>query len=317
MKMTTDKKLRILITGGNGFIGRNLATYLSRGGHEVVGIGHGSMQPKTQEKLGFSVWINGDIDFGNLQHLSTRIGSLDAIIHLAGGSHVGKSFEAPSEDFHRTVVTGNQLLDWVRLSSSNTPVVLASSAAVYGAGHDGPIQEDAKQNPYSPYGTHKALLESLAISYSKNFGLKTAIVRLFSVYGNGLEKQLVFDVSRRLTESNISELRMDGSGNELRDWLHINDVCELLKHLIPLASHDPFIVNGGNGSPVSVATIVHTLAGFVSDKIEIQFSGNVRPGDPFSLVACTKKLQQTGYKTKMDLTEGLQQTFSWYRSITE
>ena len=107
-----------LVTGARGFIGRNLAQHLADLNVTVIGIGHGSLPQTNIDNTAFSDWVNGDVDAANLQQISANHGVVDYIFHLAGGSHVGSSFQNPAEDFSRTVVAGAQLLEWARINLS-------------------------------------------------------------------------------------------------------------------------------------------------------------------------------------------------------
>ncbi len=213
------------ITGARGFIGRSLARHLAAEGVEVAGVGHGHWPDAST--AGVTHWVNADIHAASLDLLQSRAGAPDAIYHLAGGSAVGPSFANPLEDFERTVHTTARLLEWVRCHAPATPVVAVSSAAVYGAGHQGPIAETVPVTPYSPYGHHKAVMESLFRSYGANFGLRAAVVRVFSAYGEGLRKQLPWDLCGKLAAGG-RELVLDGTGEERRDWIHVDDVVRTL-----------------------------------------------------------------------------------------
>ncbi|QDT03490.1 GDP-6-deoxy-D-mannose reductase [Rubripirellula lacrimiformis] len=307
----------ILVTGARGFIGRTLAVQLSRSDNAVVGIGHGSISQPRYHSFGLTEWINGEIDHANLQLIQRRCGQIDSIFHLAGGSHVGRSFENPAEDFLRTVVAAGQLLEWVRLTCPHVPIVIVSSAAVYGAGHIGPIAEDARLNPFSPYGTHKAMLESLAKSYCDNFGLRIAICRLFSVYGEGLEKQLIYDLcckAETVQKNNLDTLALGGTGNELRDWIHVQDVAELLQQIHPACSEACPIFNGGSGTGVSVSDVASVFTKSWGGELKASFNQQQRSGDPKSLVASTHRLKEIGFAPKIDLASGIGRVIESFRS---
>jgi UDP-glucose 4-epimerase len=122
----------------------------------------------------------------------------------------------PLEDFRRSVDTSARLFEWVRVNAPHTKIVCVSSAAVYGADHSGPIPETAPLSPYSPYGCHKAMMEMLCQSYVRNYGMRITIGRLFSVYGAGLEKQLLWDLCCKL-RGNPGVVTLGGTGQELRD----------------------------------------------------------------------------------------------------
>src|SRR6201998_2057558 len=153
--------MTVWITGANGFIGRYLSRALADAGHTVHGVGHGAIHDSDRERLGLQSWLNGEIDAANLNSLAIAHGPPSKIFHLAGGSSVGLSIAQPFEDFSRTVASTARLLEWLRGSAPECPVIVASSAAVYGADHDGPISEDAVPAPMSPYGQHKLMMEQL------------------------------------------------------------------------------------------------------------------------------------------------------------
>ena len=150
---------------------------------------------------------------------------------------MGASIANPYEDFTRTVATTAELLEWMRLGARNARLVSVSSAAVYGAGHTGPIREEQALLPFSPYGYHKLMMENLCLSYAANYGLAVTVVRLFSVYGSWLKKQVLWDMCSSLA-SGTRQLVLGGTGEELRDWTDIRDVVRALEFAMGLAS-DP------------------------------------------------------------------------------
>src|SRR4051812_42692021 len=168
------------VTGANGFIGRHLVRELASAGHAVHGVGHGALDQAQAQALGLQSWINGEVDAANLNALAALHGLPSQVFHLAGGSSVGLSIARPFEDFSRTVTSTARLLEWLRGFAPESQMVVASSAAVYGADHTGPIAESAALAPMSPYGHHKLMMEQLCRSYVQSFGLRCAVVRLFS-----------------------------------------------------------------------------------------------------------------------------------------
>jgi UDP-glucose 4-epimerase len=248
----------VWVTGGKGFIGRNLARHLASCGHTVSGIGHGQWAARSHAEWSYAHWSNAEIDSVNLTQLANVAGLPETIFHLAGGSSVGISFETPYEDFNRTVATTARLCEWIRLNAPATRLVCASSAAVYGGLHASPISENAPLTPYSPYGFHKAMMEGVCRSFADSFSLKVAVVRLFSVYGAGLEKQLIFDLCTKL--SNIEGIvTLGGTGLELRDWIHVSDAVRLLHLSSEHCSEKMFVVNGGVGVGTSIRETAETV----------------------------------------------------------
>lgn len=268
-----------LVTGAAGAIGSHVARQLLAGGDTVIGIGHGTLPPDVV----LADWINGDVSADNLGVLAARHGAPTRIIHLAGGSSVGPSLSAPVEDFTRTVGGTVSLLEWVRLHAPDAAVVLASSAAVYGEAASVPIADNTPRAPLSPYGVHKNMMELAAASWAGNFGLRVAAVRLFSVYGPGLHKQLVWEVLGRLARGE-RRLALGGTGAETRDWLHIADAAAMLIAASALASRQAPCFNGCTGMPVSVRDTVQALARGFGIDAALEFNGQRRAGDPLHLV---------------------------------
>ena len=199
----------VLITGARGFIGQHLSKHLFDYGHHVIGIGHGDWSESDYSLTGLSDWFSGDLHIHILEKIQEQY-EPKYVFHLAGGSSVAAALAHPLDDFHRTVESTAHLLDWVRSSSPTTRLIAISSAAVYGAAFDGPIPESASPSPFSPYGFHKSMMESLCRSYIQTYGLDCRIVRLFSVYGPDLRKQLLWDICSRL-EAGESPLLLGGS----------------------------------------------------------------------------------------------------------
>ncbi len=307
---------RILITGAHGFIGKHLAQRLASQGHVVVGLGHGIWPASEAQRWGVSQWLNGDIHAGNLRMLQQQ-GTPDVVYHLAGGSTVGAAIASPREDFFRTVASTVELLEWLRLDAPATRLVSVSSAAVYGAGHQGLISEDARLQPFSPYGHHKQMMESLCRSYGDSYGLQVAVARLFSVFGPELKKQLLWDMCTRLAAGE-SPLVLGGSGNELRDWVDVRELARALELLPSQATPLTNVINVGTGVATSVRQIALGLMaawqGHEAAAESLGFSGSSRPGDPFSLVADPHRLNSLGFQWNLSLSQGLVDYVSWFRT---
>jgi UDP-glucose 4-epimerase len=303
----------VWVTGAKGFIGRHLSLYLSQSGDRVLGLGHGAWPLEIAKKSGVSYWVNGEIEDSNLWKLLEQDGKPDTIYHLAGGSSVGVSLQSPAEDFRRTVSSTAALLEWIRLHSPTTKLVLSSSAAVYGNTSMEQITEAGEFTPYSPYGFHKRAAELLCESYAQSFGLQIGIVRLFSIYGPGLYKQLLWDLCCRLRQS-PEKLEMNGSGRELRDWLYIEDAVRILAIIAEHTNHQLSIVNGGTGKGICVKDVVNIVCQTWGIAPNVIFSDQQRIGDPQQLVADISQLNRIGFLPKYSLKQGVINYLNWFKS---
>jgi UDP-glucose 4-epimerase len=296
----------ILVTGANGFLGRHVALCYARQGHEVLGIGHGEWPRSESESWGLSSWIQADITMESLLEAETP----STIIHCAGGGSVAFSITNPLVDFQRTVVTTAHVLEYVRLHAPSCRVVYPSSASVYGAVQAVPICEDCAAMPISQYGTHKLMAEEMVSSYARQFGTCAAIVRFFSVYGPGLRKQLLWDASCKLA---VNDNTFMGTGEEVRDWLHVEDAANLLQMAATQASGKCPIVNGGSGVGATVREVLQHLAcNLLRRQIDLRFSGVQRPGDPSRYIADIEASKAWGWFPKRQWPEGVEEYAAWW-----
>lgn len=301
----------ILVTGARGAIGRHVVRAARARGHVVSGLGHGAWSGDA-ELPAIDGWINGAVSADNISALVRNHGAPDAIIHLAGGSHVGTSIAQPAEDFQRSVVAAQMLLEWLRTSAPETSLVIASSAAVYGNGHNGAISEDAPYAPVSPYGTHKAMVEMMADAYARQFGLNVARLRIFSVYGPGLRKQLIWEVVNRLIGGE-RQITLGGTGDEQRDFVAISEAAVMLLEAVELASPAAPAINCSSGQPTTVRKLSDYLAAHFPGA-SFAFSGDSRPGDPASLVGDDGRARASGLRCSVPLEAGLNETVAWIKA---
>jgi UDP-glucose 4-epimerase len=299
---------KALITGAYGFIGRHTAKYFSAKGWFVSGIGHGVWGQEEWKQWGLSDWRTADI---NLKNLITYGGEPEVIIHCAGSGSVIFSMTHPAQDFQRTVQTTMDVLEFARLYSPSSKIVIPSSAAVYGFVHKMPINEDSPQHPVSPYGFHKRIAEELALSYASFFGIQTVIIRFFSVYGPGLRKQLLWDACNKMVQG---EAVFFGTGDEDRDWVHVSDAVRLLYLASHHASASCPIVNGASGKGVSVRQMLEAVKSVLGVDVLIQFSGDPKGGDPAHYVGNVEKIKQWGFAPEIEWREGVADYVRWFKT---
>jgi UDP-glucose 4-epimerase len=303
------------VTGAAGFIGRHLVRHLAATGARIAGVDlTGAAHAGLEDDV--VAWQEGPLSQAALGTLADATGLPDTLYHLAGGSAVGTSLADPYRDFVATVGGTAMLLDWLRTHAPATRLVVVSSAAVYGNLHRGKITEDAPTSPFSPYGAHKFAMEATCRGWASSFGLSIVAVRLFSVYGPGLAKQLLWDLCGKL-DSGTATVTLGGTGAELRDWTHVSDVVRALVAAAPLASPTMPVANAGTGCAGSVRQIAEGLTrAFGRDPACLCFSGRGRPGDPFSLVAAPGALDAAGFEWRTSLDDGLADYVRWYRART-
>ncbi len=298
---------KALVLGACGFLGRHVSRFYAAEGFDVIGLGHGLFSKEEKLEWGISRWYESDISVENLKKFG---GQPDVIIHCAGSGSVGFSLSDPLNDFRRTVESTIHVLEFVRLFAPDARIVYPSSAGVYGVAEKLPISEESPLRPVSPYGVHKKIAEDLCRSYAGNFGSSVAIVRLFSVYGAGLRKQLLWDTCRKISRG---EREFFGTGEETRDWLHVKDASELLFIAWNKASLKCPVVNGGSGSGITVKEVLSEIFRHFNRTDSPIFTGVTRSGDPLHYMADIKKAGEWGWKPKTDWREGVREYVEWFK----
>ena len=299
----------ILITGAGGFIGRHLARRLSAAGHRVTGVGRNAVDSEFCNRWGISHWIQADLsrEFSPRQDLQ-----VDAIVHCAGGSEVGLSEKEPSQDFRDTVVSLESMLEYCRRKDKSCSFLYLSSAAVYGAAARMPILETDDIEPVSVYGVHKAVSEQLVQSRASRYGLQAGIIRLFSVYGSGLRKQIFWDACCKASADNN---RFFGTGQETRDFLHIDDATSLIEQALRHIGKSCLIVNGGSGEATSIAMLVTAIFRALKSESDPQFALESRSGDPQHYVADIAAAGRLGWQPQQSLENGIRAYVEWFRGV--
>ncbi|WP_047490505.1 NAD(P)-dependent oxidoreductase [Terriglobus sp. TAA 43] len=297
-----------LVTGANGFIGRHISRELSALGYQVVGIGHGKWEEAEWKAWGIGRWAEQDIHRDALVELNI---TPSLIFHCAGGGSVAYSIDHPLSDFERTVTATANVLEYARLYAPLARIVYPSSASVYGTVATVPIQEESPILPISQYGIHKLMAEQMVLSYGRQFNLPVVIVRLFSVYGNGLRKQLLWDACKKLHAGDFSFM---GTGEETRDWLHVEDAASLLIHASGFASSQCPVVNGGTGEGVVVRDIVSCLCNILACGAQPCFTGTARIGDPMRYIAAMDRLSAWNWQPTKKWRDGITAYAEWWKA---
>lgn len=299
----------ILITGAKGFLGSNICKHFKQKGYTTYGIGHGGLSVEESHEVGLDYWKKDDISIASILEFNQ---TFDVIVHCGGSGSVGFSVEHPYDDFRKTVDGTLEVLEYMRLHNPNAHLIYPSSPAVQGECEDKPIQEDYIGKPASPYGYHKKIAEDLCQSYSEKYNLKVSIIRLFSVYGIGLKKQLLWDAYHKIQDAK-EEVVFWGTGEETRDFIHISDVIHIIEKLID-KSENFTVINGGTGIKHTIKNVVEMIRDIINKDVKIKFNGQVNVGNPVYYWADIQKLDQLDYKPSKQLEQELKNYVEWVKN---
>jgi len=302
--MTSEKYA--VITGAYGFLGRHVAKEYSDAGWTVTGLGHGSWSQNEWQKWGITEWHTCDISMESLQ---TYITEADTVVHCAGSGSVSFSMNHPYQDFQRTVQTTITILEFIRLNFPKAHILYPSSAAVYGTVERLPISESDPLNPISPYGRNKRIGEEICQLYACHFNIPVSIVRFFSLYGTTLRKQILWDACMKISRG---DYQFYGTGNEIRDLLHIKDAVHLIRSADRVASPEAPIINGGTGVTVTIRDLLNEIARNLGAPGSPSFTSGIRPGDPIGYLADIRVAESTGWSPSVQWKDGVMEYVRWF-----
>lgn len=235
----------------------------------------------------------------------------DVCINASGNGSVPISLNRPVFDFELNVVNTIKLLDAIRIHNPSCKFINMSSAAVYGNPVGLPVLEKMELKPMSPYGWHKLYAEQICKEYYYMYNLHTINLRLFSVYGEGLKKQLFWDIYQKCLNS--KEIELFGTGNETRDFIYIEDLMNAISCIIKFALFNGEAVNVASGTETSIKEAATIFCSEINQKIKLSFNKIVKPGDPFNWRADITALSNWGFVPQKSINEGLKNTVRWLK----
>jgi len=301
--------LRILVTGGAGYIGGMVAIVLARQGHTVVVYDNFCHSTRDLLPAGASL-VQGDLaDRPRLENLLAS--GFDGVMHLAALIEAGESMRVPEVYFRNNTASSLSLLE-AMISTGVHRIVFSSTAAVYGQPDVTPIPEDAPLRPTNPYGESKLLVEKMLSWVYRVHGLRYASLRYFNVAGAMAGRgeahepeshliPLVLDVAlgRRDRIKIYGDDYPTPDGTCIRDYIHVEDLAEA--HLLAyqaLEDREQLIYNLGNGAGFSVREVIESARRVTGHPIPVDVVPR-RPGDPAVLIASSEKIgRELGWKPR-------------------
>ncbi len=303
-----------MVTGAQGFLGQYIAAELLAAGWNVVGLDRTAPSHEQVSRLRLPESHIIDLRSGPLESLlSEKAPSL--LVHAAGNPSVADSMADPSVDFESSVLVLFRVLNAVRRCSPDCRVVFLSSAAIYGNPEQQPIREDVPPRPISPYAFHKLLCETLTEEFHVLYGTLTCSVRIFSAYGCGLRRQVLWDICQKALRSQSFEL--SGTGDETRDFIDARDVAQAVRIVSERAAFAAEAYNLASGQETRIADLARAVVEALGTRREFRFSGIPRAGDPLRWCADVTRMSTLGYRPQIPLEQGIREYVQWAAALEE
>lgn len=301
--------MKVVVTGGAGFIGSHVTNKLLEAGHEVTVVDNLSR--------GFSEFVNQKAKFEQADiddegKMAAILAGQEALIHLANFIVVPESVERPVEYAENNIVKTIKLLEVMRKQRVNR-IVFSSSATVYGDAKSPLKESDPIGNSTNPYGASKVAMEQFISSYHKNWGLESTILRYFNPFGpNENHEPETHAIPNFIVKTLKKEpIPLYWKGEQVRDFIYVEDLASAHVQALGLGGFN--ILNVGTGQGVKVIDVVKKIFSLVGYETSINDLGP-RPGDAQETFASADLIKQVlGWQATTSLDAGLAKTIDYFK----
>jgi UDP-glucose 4-epimerase len=317
--------MRVMVTGGAGYVGSHAAKQLAKSGHDVLIVDN--LAEGHRLAVGKLPFVSASLlDQGKIV-AAMREYKIEAVMHFAAFAYVGVSVTDPAIYYQNNIVGSLSLLDAMRVAGIDR-IVFSSSCATYGIPERVPITEDHPQHPISPYGFTKLVIEHALADYSHAYGLGYAALRYFNASGAAADGTigedhdpethlipLILQVALGQRES-VDIFGTDyptPDGTCIRDYIHVDDLATA--HVAALEKLQPGMqlkLNLGTGHGASVQEVVDLCCEITGHPIPVRKVGR-RPGDPPALVAdASAAKRELGWQARYSMREVVESAWTWH-----
>lgn len=300
---------KVLITGGAGFVGVNLAVYLSqRGGYEITVIDNESLGSRAHVAPYASRFIHGDIL--NEGELQSALEGQDFVVHLAADTRVMDSIENPTHNFENNVLGSFRLLQACRQLGVNRVVAASTGGAILGE-VPAPVHEEMVAKPLSPYGASKLAMEGYLSAFSGAYGVTSCALRFSNIYGpRSFHKgSVVAAFFKRMLDG--KDLTVYGDGSQARDFLYVEDLVEGIRRAMESDADGVFQL--GSGRPTTVNELLDVIREVTGLNPTVHYE-DFRAGE-IHTTWCDINKSKTAFDFAPDtsLKDGLTATWAWFQ----
>jgi UDP-glucose 4-epimerase len=315
--------MRILVTGGAGFIGGHLAERFARDGHSVVVFDNFEpyydlriKERNVNRAREAAATSDGSYelvrcDIRNEDTVSDQVADANIVFHQAAQAGVRTSVEQPRKVNDINVSGTVNLLEAAR-NSETKRVVVASSSSVYGKPQYLPYDEDHPTTPVSPYGVSKLTEEHYARVYNEVYGLPTVSLRYFTVYGPRMRPNMAISnfVSRCM---NGDSPVIYGDGTQTRDFTHVDDIVRVNEALLRTTVADGTVMNIGSTDNITIKTLATLIRDRIDPTLEIEYAGRSAADAEHTQADISKAQSLLNYGSSLSIQTGVESFIDWYR----
>ena len=304
--------MKVLVTGGAGFIGSHIVDRLLERGFEVAVIDNLSSGNKENLNAMASFYKANITDMGAVES-AFRDEAPEYVVHAAANIKVRKSVENPIYDARINILGGLNVLDCCKIFNVKKIVYLCTGGALYGNPRYLPVDESHPIDPISPYGISKRALELYLSSYSGGYGLNFITLRLSNVYGPRDHPESGHAIPKFIASLlNNKSPAISGDGSQARDFIYVDDAADAVMSALAKSTKEKFF-NIGAGKAVSINKLFREVKLLLKSDISPKYK-EAKKGDVRKICLSIKKAEkEMGWVPKTSLAQGLAQTIKWFK----
>ena len=310
-------KVNVLVTGADGFIGSHLVEMLSSKGYQVRALSQYNSFNNWGWLEGINCKDNIEILTGDIRdphYCKEIVKDVDIIFHLAALIAIPYSYVAPNS-YVDTNINGTLNICQAAKENGSIRIIHTSTSEVYGTAQYVPIDEKHPMQPQSPYSASKIAADAMAMSFHNAFDLPVTIARPFNTYGPRQSARAVIPTIITQIANGIKEIKL-GDTSPTRDFNYVEDIC---RGFLAIAENDQTIgetINIGSNSEISIGSTFDLIKELMKSDVKLVIDKErIRPenSEVFRLCCDNSKIQLlTGFKSQVDIKEGLQRTIDWF-----
>ncbi len=308
--------MKIIVTGGSGFLGNHMIEALKENGHSIKNIDLVESNKPNDENLETII-----ADIRDKDKMVDLIKDAEVVFHFAGLIEAGESVKNPQKFIDYNISGTLSVLEAMRVNNIKT-IIFSSSAAIYGEPKNIPIKEDDPAMPINPYGMTKLAMEGLISSYVESHDFTGIALRYFNLYGPGENHQpethAIPNFIKQVYQG--EDIKIFGNGQHQRDYIHIGDIVDAHLKALDFAINNPnkyHYINLSTEKPSTTQEIAETIAAAMGKQASITNLPD-RPGDPMVLYASAQKAKELlNWQAKVSIDDGIKETVNYFVNLWE
>jgi UDP-glucose 4-epimerase len=310
--------MRVLITGGAGFVGSHLCDKYTKEGHVVICLDNfmnGNLT-NIRHLLNYRNFklVNGDIR--NFDLLEKIIKDVDVVFHLAAQIHVDRSIVEPRLTYEINVLGTQNILEVSRMYDVEK-VIHASTSEVYGSTIYAPMDEKHPLNASHPYGASKIAADRLCYAYNKTYGMNIFVIRPFNIFGPKQKDSGYGGVISMFTRRVLGDQPpiIYGDGQQSRDYTYVDDIVRAYDLILNYDGRMCEPINFGTGKEIKILDLANSIIRMCDKEDYIRpVHVEERPGEVKRLISDISLAKKMGWKPMYSIEEGLKSYIDWYKN---